>query len=88
MSINSGDIDRWLHGLARYPVIRYSVHRCIKVFFSFAKARSYLPASEATAAEVLSLAREGDTVTEIFRPSEIRVLLEAYLVYLLGLYGE
>jgi integrase len=77
MAIKSGEVDRWLRSLAGSPVTRNSVHRCVKVFFTFAKARGYIPASEATAAEMLSLAKEVDTTTEIFQPAQMRQLLEA-----------
>jgi integrase len=83
-SIGSGDIDRWLRGLGGSPVTRNSIHRCIKVLFSFAKSRGYLPRSEATAPEMLPLAKVGDTVTEIFQPHEIQKLLEACPAHLLG----
>jgi integrase len=77
MAIKSGDLDRWLRGLGGSPVTRNSVHRCIKVFFSFAKARGYLPGSEASAAEMLPLAKAGDVQAEIFEPGAMRKLLEA-----------
>lgn len=77
LAIKSGDIDRWLRSLNHKPVTRNSLHRCIKVFFSFAKARGYLPQSEATAAELVSVAKAGDTKTEIFQPAEMNQLLHA-----------
>jgi integrase len=73
--IKSGDIDRWLRSLNHTPVTRNSLHRCIKVFFSFAKSRGYLPQSEATAAELVPVAKEGETKTEIFQPAEMSKLL-------------
>ena len=73
--IKSGDIDRWLRSLNHTPVTRNSLHRCIKVFFSFAKSRGYLPQSEATAAELVPVAKEGETITEIFQPAEMSKLL-------------
>ncbi len=77
LTIKPGDIDRWLRGLGYVPVTRNSLHRCIKVFFSFAKARGYLPQSEATSAERVPMAREGDTETQIFQPDAMRTLLAA-----------
>ena len=77
MAIKSGELDRWLRSLSGSPVTRNSVHRCIKVFLSFAKARGYLPPQEATAAELVPLAKEGQTKTAIFQPSEMSTLLEA-----------
>ena len=83
-AVSAGDIDRWLRGLGGSPVTRNTIHRCIKVLFSFAKSRGYLPVTEATAAELLSLAKVGDTQTEIFQPNEMQKLLEACPVHLLG----
>ena len=77
MSIKSGEIDRWLRGLGGSPVTRNSVNRCIKVLFSFAKSRGYLPASESAAAELVPLAKEAQANTEIFQPVEIQKLLTA-----------
>ena len=77
LHIKCGDLDRWLRKLKGSPVTRNSVHRCIKVSFSFAKARSYLPPSEATAAEIVPMAKTGDTETGIFKPEEMAKLLEA-----------
>lgn len=37
MAIKSGELDRWLPSLSGSPVTRNSVHRCIKVFLSFAR---------------------------------------------------
>jgi integrase len=77
LSIQSSDIDRWLRKLYSKPVTRNSVLRCIKVFFSFAKSRSYLPPSEATAAELVPMTKTGDTETGIFTPTDIQRLLNA-----------
>lgn len=77
MAIKSGDIDRWLRSLNHPPVTRTSLHRCIKVFFSFAKSRSYLAQSEATAAELVPIAKEGEMKTEIFKPGEMIKLVAA-----------
>jgi hypothetical protein len=41
--------------------------RCVKVLFSFAKSRSYLPKSENTEADMISKVKEAQTVTEIFK---------------------
>ena len=77
LAIKSGDVDRWLRSLNHPPVTRNSLHRCIKVFFSFAKSRGYLPQSEATAAELVPIAKQGETKTEIFQPAEMVKLLAA-----------
>jgi integrase len=77
MAVKSGDLDRWIRGLGGAAVTRNAVLRCIKVFFSFAKARGYLPSCEKTAAELVPMARTGQTETEIFQPSSMTKLLEA-----------
>ncbi len=77
LTIKSGDIDRWLRSLNHPPVTRNSLHRCVKVFFSFAKSRSYLPQSEPTAPELVPIVKEVQTKTEIFQPSEMVKLVGA-----------
>jgi integrase len=51
------------------------VHTSIRTFFSWAKARSYLPKNEATEAEAVSKVKVGDTETGIFTPAQIKSLL-------------
>ena len=85
LAIKSGEVDRWLRSLNHPPVTRNSLHRCLKVFFSFAKSRGYLPQSEATALELVPMAKEGEAKTEIFQPAEMRRLLEAASVHELPL---
>jgi integrase len=75
MAIKAGDFDRWLRSLNGTTVTRNSVHRGIKVFFSFCKARGYLPASEATVAELVPLAKETQAKAEIFDPQSMSKLL-------------
>jgi integrase len=59
----------------------------IKVFFSFAKSRAYLPKSEATAVEVLSKVKEGETKTEIFTPEKMELLLSKAPAHLIPIYA-
>lgn len=77
LHIQSNDIDRWLRSYQVSPVTRNSMLRCVKVFFSFAKTCSYLPRTEASAAELVSLVKTGDTTTEIFQPNELQKILLA-----------
>ena len=77
LHIQSDDIDRWLRKFQISPVSRNSILRCLKVFFSFCKTRSYLPRAEASAAELVALVKTGDTNTEIFQPEELRKILLA-----------
>ena len=85
LAIKSGEVDRWLRSLNHPPVTRNSLHRCLKVFFSFAKSRGYLPQSEATALELVPMAKEGEATTEIFQPADMRRLLAAASVHELPL---
>jgi integrase len=59
----------------------------IKVFFSFAKSRAYLPKSEATAVELLSKVKEGETKTEIFTPEQMELLLSNSPAHLIPIYA-
>ncbi len=85
--LKSCDIDDWLRGLKVSPVTRNNTLRMVKVFFSFAKSRSYLPKSEATEAELISKVKEGNTLTEIFLPDQMRNLLQQAPSHLLPLYA-
>lgn len=92
LQIKSSDIDAWLRGTGLSPASRNNFLRCIKVFFSFAKARSYLPKSEATEPELMSKVKQPDTVTEIFTPAQIQKLLlnapeEVLPVYAIGAFA-
>jgi len=49
----------------------------ISTFFSWAKARGYLPRVEQTAAEAVPKVRVGDTETQIFTSQDMRKILEA-----------
>ena len=84
LHIKAGDIDRWLRSLGGSPVTRNSIHRCIKVLFSFAKSRSYLPGSENTAAELVPMAKTGEIETGIFTPAEMTALLFAAPLEMIG----
>lgn len=90
MHIKSAEIDRWLRGQAVVPTTRNSTLRCVKVFFAWAKTHSYLPRSEASAAELLSMVKTGDTAAEVFTPDQMQKLLLAapkHLVAMLAIGG-
>ena len=75
LHIKSHQIDEWLRKLGGAPRTRNTVHTSIRTFFSWAKARSYLPKNEATEAEAVSKVKVGDTETGIFTPAQIKSLL-------------
>lgn len=85
LPIRSTDIDQWLRKRKASPATRNSNLRCLKVFFSFAKTRSYLPKGEPHAAEQLAMVKTGETKTEIFTPQDFARLLNAAPQHLLGL---
>ena len=61
LHIKSHQIDEWLRKLGGAPRTRNTVHTSIRTFFSWAKARSFLPKSEATEAEAVSKVKVGGT---------------------------
>jgi integrase len=87
LAIQTNDIDKWLRGMKVSPVTRNGMLRMIKVFFSFAKSRAYLPKSEATAVELLSKVKEGETKTEIFTPEQMERLLSNAPAHLIPIYA-
>ena len=87
LAIQTDDIDRWLRAMKVSPVTRNGILRMIKVFFSFAKSRAYLPKSEATAVELLSKVKEGETKTEIFTPEQMERLLSKAPAHLIPIYA-
>jgi integrase len=87
LAIQTDDIDRWLRAMKVSPVTRNGILRMIKVFFSFAKSRAYLPKSEATAVELLSKVKEGETKTEIFTPEQMELLLSNAPAHLIPIYA-
>ena len=75
LHIKSHEIDEWLRKLGGAPRTRNTVHTSIRTFFSWAKARSYLPKNETTEAEAVSKVKVGDTETGIFTPAQLKSLL-------------
>ncbi|MHC5066752.1 MAG: tyrosine-type recombinase/integrase, partial [Planctomycetota bacterium] len=76
-SVTAADIDGWLRGLGIAPATRNSMLRCIKVLFSFAKSRSYLPADRTTEAEKVALVKVKRDDPAIFTPEQFSKLLHA-----------
>ncbi|MHC5066928.1 MAG: tyrosine-type recombinase/integrase, partial [Planctomycetota bacterium] len=76
-TVTAADIDGWLRGLGIAPGTRNSMLRCIKVLFSFAKNRSYLPADRSTEAEKVALVKVKRDDPAIFTPDQFSKLLDA-----------
>jgi len=51
--------------------------RCIKVFFSFAKSRNYLPEDRSTAADPVRLVKDVSDRVSIFTPKQMQTILHA-----------
>lgn len=77
LHIKSHQIDEWLRKLGGAPRTRNSTHTSICTFFSWAKSASYLAKNEETEAEALSKVKTGDTETEIFKPEQMKTILDA-----------
>ena len=70
-------IDDWLRARGVATRSRNALLATIRVLFSFAKKRSYLPANEVSEAEALDKVRTGDLDTQIFSPGRMRTILHA-----------
>jgi Phage integrase family len=77
LHVKSEQIDQCLRSLGVVPRTRNGILTSLRTFFTFAKSRSYLSRSEVTEADALAKARVGDTDTVIFKPAQMRSLLEA-----------
>jgi integrase len=77
LDVGSREIDTWLRSLKVAPATHNSMLRCIKVFFSFAKSRNYLPEDRSTAADSLRLVKDVSDGVSIFTPEEMGKILHA-----------
>jgi integrase len=77
LEITGPDVDAWLRSLDVALCTRNSMLRCIKIFFSFARSRNYLPEERNTAAEHLKVAKVVTDDMEIFDPKTMERLLYA-----------
>lgn len=82
LGIVSADIDRWLRGLDVSNSSRNSMLVFVKVFFSFARERNYLPADQPTAAEQVKRLKQGPSTAALFTPDEMEKLLHAAPMHL------
>ena len=77
LDATSQEIDAWLRSLDVAPGTRNSMLRCIKVFFSFARGRNYLPEDRNTAADSVRLVRNVSEDVTLFTPGEMATILHA-----------
>ena len=77
LDASSQEIDAWLRSLDVAPGTRNSMLRCIKVFFSFARDRNYLPEDRSTAADSVKLVKNVSDNYSIFSPKQMATILHA-----------
>jgi integrase len=77
LNATSQEIDAWLRSLKVAPGTRNSMLRCIKVFFSFARSRNYLPEDRSTAADSVRLIKNVSDDYSIFTPQQMETILHA-----------
>jgi integrase len=77
LDATSQEIDAWLRSLEVAPGTRNSMLRCIKVFFSFARSRNYLPEDRSTAADAVRLVKNVSDDYSIFTPEQMETILHA-----------
>lgn len=77
LDVTSQEIDAWLRSLEVAPGTRNSMLRCIKVFFSFARSRNYLPEERNTAADSVLLIKNVSNDYSIFMPKQMETILHA-----------
>ncbi|MEI6535613.1 MAG: hypothetical protein WCN98_09760 [Verrucomicrobiaceae bacterium] len=75
--VTSPQIDAWLRRGEQSMVTRNNWLKRVKVLFSYARQRGYLPKREPTAAESLKRGKERDTDVGIFTPEQMEQLLRA-----------
>jgi integrase len=75
--IRRDQIDDWLRKRGVAIRSRNGLLATIRVLFSFAKKRAYLPVGDVTEAEALDKIRAGDVETQIFTPEQFAKILHA-----------
>ena len=75
--IRRDQIDDWLRKRGVAIRSRNGLLATIRVLFSFAKKRAYLPVGDVTEAEALDKIRAADVDTEIFTPEQFAKILHA-----------
>ena len=77
LAVTANDIDSWLRSLDVAVGTRNSMLRCVKVFFSFARSRNYLPEDKSTAADNVRLVKSVSEDVMVFTPDQMRTILHA-----------
>jgi integrase len=75
MEVDTHQIDAWLRSLDVKLCTRNSMLRCIKIFFSYARSRNYLPDDRKTSAENLRIAKVVTDNMDIFSPETMARML-------------
>ncbi len=87
LGIKSSEIDGWLRGLGVSTSSRNSMLAFVRVLFSFARARNYLPADQGTAAEQVKKMKSNHDAVEVFSPEEMATLLHAAPMHLVPIFA-
>ena len=77
LDLASSDVAAWLRGLDVSAGSRNSMLLCVKVLFSFARERNYLPAERMTAAEQIKKVKVKNDDVSVFTPKEMAKILHA-----------
>ncbi len=75
IEVDTHQIDAWLRSLDVALCTRNSMLRCIKIFFSYARSRNYLPEDRKTAVENLKVTKVVTDNSEIFSPETMTRIL-------------
>jgi len=73
--VDAHQIDAWLRSFDVAVCTRNSMLRCIKIFFSYARSRNYLPEERKTAPENLRITKVVSETSGIFTPEKMKRLL-------------
>ena len=77
LEITPADIDAWVRSISVSNVTRNTVLTSVKVLFSFARGKGFLPEDQATAASKLRKLKVVDDAIEVFTPEQMRTILHA-----------
>ena len=75
IEVDTHQIDAWLRSLDVKLCTRNSMLRCIKIFFSYARSRNYLPEDRKTSAENLRITKVVTDNMDIFTPETMARML-------------
>lgn len=83
IEITAEQIDDWLRGTKLSARSRNNFLTHLRVFFGFAKQRSYLPRTDATEPEMVKKVKVRDIDTEVFTPDQMKKIMEAAPTHLI-----